>query len=59
MTTPDPDTLTTDQLRNEVRRLLDLSRKVNSQYSFMARALKRRLKAERAQNTEPPKTQGE
>ena len=30
MTTPDPDTLTTDQLRSEMHRLLDLSRKANS-----------------------------
>lgn len=59
MTTPDPDTLTTDQLRSEIRRLLDLSRKANSQYSFMARALKRRLKAERTQSSETPQTQGE
>ena len=54
MSTPNPDTLTTDQLRSEMYRLLDLSRKVNAQYSFMARALKRRLKAERT-----PQTQGE
>jgi hypothetical protein len=59
MSTPDPDTLTADQLRSETHRLLDLSRKVNAQYSFMARALKRRLKAERTQNSEPPQTQGE
>ena len=59
MTTPDPDTLTTDQLRSEMHRLLGLSRKVNSQYSFMARALKRRLKAERTQTSETPRTQGE
>ena len=59
MTTPDPDTLTTDQLRSEMHRLLDLSRKANSHYSFMARALKRRLKAERAQHSETHQTQGE
>ena len=59
MSTPEPDTLTTDQLRSETRRLLDLSRKVNSQYSFVARALKRRLKAERSQHIETPQIQGE
>ena len=53
--TPDPDTLTTDQLRAEARRLMELSRVINSQSSFMARALKRRLKAER----QTPQTQGE
>lgn len=52
--TPDPDTLTTDQLRAEARRLMELSRVINSQSSFMARALKRRLKAERT-----PQTKGE
>ena len=59
MTSPDPEILSTDQLRSETARLLALSRKVNSQYSFMARALKRRLKAERAQHSETPQTKGE
>lgn len=43
----DIEKLSTDQLRQEVRRLLALSSKVNSQASLMARALKRRLKEDR------------
>lgn len=45
--TINPDDLTTDQLRAEVHRLIELSRKVNSQSSYFARALKRRLRQER------------
>lgn len=45
-----PDLFSTEQLRQEVARLYELSRVVQSQYSAAGRALKRRLRDERKAN---------